>query len=39
MTTACGIDRLVHHAIILELSGKSYRAEAAKGRARKKASR
>jgi DNA replication protein DnaC len=39
MTTACAIDRLVHHAIILELSGKSYRAEAAKGRARKKASR
>ena len=37
MTTACAIDRLVHHAIILELSGKSYRAEAAKGRARKKA--
>jgi len=37
MTTACAIDRLVHHAIILELSGKSYRAEAAKGRARKNA--
>jgi DNA replication protein DnaC len=37
MTTACAIDRLVHHAIILELSGKSYRAEAAKGRTRKKA--
>lgn len=37
MTTACAIDRLVHHAIILELSGKSYRAEAAKDRARKKA--
>lgn len=32
MTTACAIDRLVHHAIILELSGKSFRAEAAKGR-------
>jgi DNA replication protein DnaC len=39
MTTACAIDRLVHHAVILELSGKSYRAEAAKGRARKKAGR
>ena len=36
MTTACAIDRLVHHAIILELSGKSYRAEAAESRARKK---
>ena len=32
MTTACAIDRLVHHAVILELSGKSYRAEAAKSR-------
>lgn len=32
MTTACAIDRLVHHAVILEMSGKSYRAEAAKGR-------
>ena len=32
MTTACAIDRLVHHAIILELSGKSFRAEAAKRR-------
>lgn len=30
MTTACAIDRLVHHAVILELSGTSYRAEAAK---------
>lgn len=29
MTTACAIDRLVHHATILELSGKSYRAQAA----------
>jgi DNA replication protein DnaC len=35
MTTACAIDRLVHHAIILELSGPSYRAEAARGRAGK----
>lgn len=32
MTTACAIDRLVHHALILELSGPSYRAEAAKHR-------
>jgi len=33
MTTACAIDRLVHHAIILELSSKkSYRAEVAEGR-------
>lgn len=32
MTTACAIDRLVHHAVILELSGKSFRAEAAKRR-------
>jgi DNA replication protein DnaC len=33
MTTACAIDRVVHHAVILELSGKSFRAEAAKSRA------
>jgi DNA replication protein DnaC len=32
MTTACAIDRLVHHALILELSGKSFRAEEAKHR-------
>jgi DNA replication protein DnaC len=32
MTTACAIDRLVHHAQILELSGKSFRAEAARSR-------
>lgn len=32
MTTACAIDRLVHHATILELDGVSYRAEAAKQR-------
>jgi DNA replication protein DnaC len=30
MTTAAAIDRLVHHAIILELTGPSYRTEAAK---------
>lgn len=35
MTTACAIDRLVHHAVILELSGPSYRAQAAKRRADK----
>ena len=32
MTTACAIDRLVHHATILELTGSSYRAEDAKRR-------
>lgn len=32
MTTACAIDRLIHHAVILELSGKSVRAEAAANR-------
>lgn len=35
MTTACAVDRLVHHAVILELSGPSYRAEAAKRRSGK----
>jgi DNA replication protein DnaC len=29
MTTAAAIDRLVHHSTILELTGKSYRSEAA----------
>lgn len=33
MTTAAAIDRLVHHSVILELTGKSVRAEAAKMRA------
>jgi DNA replication protein DnaC len=33
MTTAAAIDRLVHHATILELTGDSYRSEAAKKRA------
>lgn len=37
MTTACAIDRLVHHAVILELSGPSYRAQAAKQRSGKSA--
>jgi len=32
MTTAAAIDRLVHHSVILELTGKSVRAEAAKKR-------
>jgi len=32
MTTACAIDRLVHHATILELTGSSYREEKAKER-------
>lgn len=32
MTTAAAIDRLVHHAIILELTGPSYRSDAAKNR-------
>lgn len=32
MTTACAIDRLVHHATIIELTGKSYRTEAAESR-------
>jgi hypothetical protein len=39
MTKACAIDRLVHHAVILELSGTSYRAEAAKQRADKPAAK
>lgn len=32
MTTACAIDRVVHHATILELTGPSYRGEVAKKR-------
>jgi DNA replication protein DnaC len=36
MTTACAIDRLVHHAVILELAGPSYRAETAKHRSDKR---
>jgi DNA replication protein DnaC len=31
MTTAAAIDRLVHHAVILEMTGTSVRAEKAKG--------
>jgi len=30
MTTAAAIDRIVHHSVILEMSGDSYRTEAAK---------
>jgi DNA replication protein DnaC len=32
MTTAAAIDRIVHHATILELDGASFRTEAAKRR-------
>jgi hypothetical protein len=35
MTTAAAIDRIVHHAVILELTGPSYRAEAAKAKLEK----
>jgi hypothetical protein len=38
MTTACAIDRLVHHATILELTGSSYRTETARGRTARKES-
>lgn len=38
MTTAAAIDRVVHHAVILELNVPSYRAEAAKRRSRAKRS-
>lgn len=37
MTTACAIDRLVHHAAILELSGTSFRADVALRRSPPKA--
>jgi DNA replication protein DnaC len=36
MTTACAIDRLVHHATILELTGSSFRQDAAKKRGARK---
>jgi DNA replication protein DnaC len=32
MTAAAAIDRLIHHSIILELQGPSYRMEKAKAR-------
>ncbi len=35
MTTAAAIDRLVHHATILEMSGSSVRAEQARARGKK----
>lgn len=35
MTTAAAIDRLIHHATILELTGESYRAKSAKRQNRK----
>ena len=35
MTTACAIERVVHHSIIIELTGKSYRTEEAKKRNKK----
>jgi DNA replication protein DnaC len=37
MTTAAAIDRLVHHAIILELTGDSYRTDAAEKKNKGKA--
>ncbi len=37
MTTAAAIDRLVHHATILEMSGPSVRADEAEARARNEA--
>jgi len=36
MTTACAIDRVVHHATILELAGESYWAEAARAQGAKR---
>jgi hypothetical protein len=35
MTTAAAVDRLVHHAVILELNLPSYRAEKALEKARR----
>ena len=32
MTTAAAIDRIIHHCVILELNGTSFRADAAKAR-------
>lgn len=37
MTTAAAIDRLVHHATILEMTGSSHRSEAARKRSSKRA--
>ncbi len=38
MTTAAAVDRVVHHSVILELVGSSYRSEAARKRNSKTAS-
>ena len=35
MTTAAAIDRVVHHAVIIELNMESYRAQAARERVRR----
>jgi DNA replication protein DnaC len=35
MTTAAAIDRLVHHSVILEFSGRSKRADDAESRSKK----
>ena len=37
MTTSVAVDRIVHHAVILELTGPTYRAEAANARVPKEA--
>lgn len=34
MTTMAAIDRLVHHAVILEFTGESQRAQSAKAKAK-----
>ena len=34
MTTMAAVDRLVHHATILEFTGESQRAQSAKARAK-----
>jgi DNA replication protein DnaC len=38
MTTAAAIDRVVHHAVVLEFNGDSLRAEVAQKRAAQAAS-
>jgi DNA replication protein DnaC len=37
MTTACAIDRIIHHSTILELTGSSFRSEVAQQRGGEKA--
>ena len=39
MTTAAAVDRVVHHAVILELNITSYRAETAKKAAKQRRQR